>query len=110
MAAHGAGNLPFSFDRGVRRIAATHMTEIRSSSDLVRIAKAISMSKRWALVLPEHDILEVMLHEIAHVHSVNAKRPRGPEFRAAILRLGGIASGRCYRPSVNIDGSPREEC
>jgi predicted SprT family Zn-dependent metalloprotease len=107
MTAHGVGSLGFRFSKGTKQIAALHMQRHRSATGPVNLATTITLSRRWALVMPEQDILEVMLHEIAHALTCNATRPHGPEFAAVVRRLGGKATRRCFNPSVNIDGSPR---
>ena len=108
MTAHGVGSLDFAFDRGTRRIAALHMAKYNSATGPVNLAKKITFSRKWALVLPEQDVWEVMIHEIAHALTCNARTPHGPEFAAVVRRLGGKATKRCFSPSVNIDGTPRK--
>lgn len=109
MTVHGVGHLEFHFDRGTRRIAALHAARIRSTTGIVQLPKKITMSKKWATVLPYSDLMEIMIHEIAHAYTVNESRPHGTAFRRKVVELGGTASDRCYSPSVNIDGTPRSK-
>lgn len=108
MTVHGCGHLAFEFDRGTKRIACLHGSRIRSATGIVVLPRKITMSKKWALVLPYADLVEVMLHEIAHAHTANASRPHGSEFKRKVREIGGIAADRCFAPSVNIDGTPRK--
>lgn len=107
MTASGVGSLDFAFDRGTRRIAACHMKRYQSATGPVNLATKITISKKWALVMPDSDLAEIMVHEIAHALTANARSPHGAEFRAVVRKLGGIASSRCYSPSVDINGNPR---
>ncbi len=107
MTAHGVGSLGFRFSKGTKQIGALHMQRRRSATGVVNIATQITLSRKWATVMPYSDLVEIMLHEIAHALTVNAGQPHGPEFQAAVRRIGGRATRRCFSPSVNIDGTPR---
>lgn len=108
MTAHGVGLLSFRFSKGTKQIAALHLKRYQSATGPVNLPTEIALSRKWASVMPDSDILEVMLHEIAHALTVNAERPHGPEFAAVVRRLGGKATRRCFSPSVNLDGTPRK--
>lgn len=101
---HGQTHLKFRFSKGVRQIAALHYHRHVGN---IRVPHTIALSRRWALVMPMDEIREVMLHEIAHSMTIDARLPHGPEFRKAVRSLGGKATNRCFIPSVYIDGTPR---
>lgn len=108
MTAHGVGRLNFRFSKAYRAIAACAFQTYRTPNGLCHIPTEIRLSKRWAMVLPEQEIWEVMIHEIAHALTANAGSPHGREFQAAVRKMGGKATRRCFSPSVNLDGSPRK--
>lgn len=108
MTAHGVGSMEFRFSKGTRQIAACHFARYRSATGDVNIPRTIALSRKWATVMPDSDLHEVMLHEIAHALTANAKTPHGPEFKAVVRQLGGKATNRCFEPSVHIDGTPRK--
>lgn len=109
MTHHGVGRIRFDFDRGTRRIACVKYNIMTVNNKQIKLVTALTMSKRWAMVLPDSDIWEVMIHEIAHIHTIDAKRPHGVEFKNTVRALGGRATGVCFSPSVNIDGTPRSK-
>lgn len=108
MTAHGVGHVPFRFSKATRAIAAVHLISTASATGVVRLPTQLSFSRRWAMVMPPSDLHEIMIHEIAHIHTLDAERPHGPEFQAAVRALGGRATRRCFSPSVNLDGTPRK--
>lgn len=104
MTAHGVGSLDFRFTRGTTTIAQMGWVRIGDT----RLAKYIGLSKRWGLVLPESDLWQIMIHEIAHAKVVHKEtRPHGREFQRAVRAMGANSTNRCYRPTVYIDGRPR---
>ncbi len=107
MTAHGVGSLEFRFSKGTRQIGALHMRRIRSVNGDINLPHTIALSRRWATVMPYTDLVEIMLHEIAHALTAHASQPHGREFQDAVRRIGGRATRRCFSPSVNIDGTPR---
>lgn len=62
MTAHGVGALPFEFDNSKRRLGATHLMTIGTTT----LPKKITISKHYALILPVEEIRNTVLHEIAH--------------------------------------------
>lgn len=90
---HGLGRVPFEFDRGRKRIGACHYIRING----VLIVSKITLSHHYTAALPESEIKEVILHEIAHA-KVGAVG-HGPEWRAMARSLG-IEGNRCHVPSV----------
>lgn len=104
MTAHGVGYVKFRFSKAWREIACVHgVTFVKTG---VSIPTELTLSRKWALVLPDNDLLEVMLHEIAHIMTIDEEKEHGPRFAATVRSLGGKSTRRCYLPSVNLDGSP----
>lgn len=109
MTMHGVGHVPFRFSKATRTIASVSFKRIPSDTGPVNLPTQLSFSRRWASVMPADDLREIMLHEIAHILNLDAKAaPHGREFQAIVRRLGGRATRRCFSPSVNLDGTPRE--
>jgi predicted SprT family Zn-dependent metalloprotease len=114
MAAHGLEDIPFRFTNGTKAIAVVrgYRTTVRGQRVNYEV-RDLGISRRWAQALPQDELYEVMLHEIAHILSVRRYglniRPHGVEFRTTVRAIGGSykVSGRCFKPSVNIDGTPR---
>lgn len=109
MTHHGVGNVDFRFSKATRVIAAVAFRRVKSPTGaLVALPVELRFSKRWAMVLPEQELWEVMIHEIAHIKTLNAGKPHGREFQRAVVAMGGMSTRRCFSPSVNIDGTPRK--
>lgn len=104
MTAHGVGSLEFAFDRGKRRLGCTHFVTIGNTS----LAKKITLSKHYAVLLPEAEIHDVMLHEIAHALAGHAAG-HGPVWKAAARKVGAKAQ-RCATPSARPEASVTAEC
>ena len=93
MTVHGVGYLEFAFDRGKRRLGATHILKIGNAS----IPQKITLSKHYAVLLGMDELRDVILHEIAHAltpgHGHNAV------WKAAARKIGAKPE-RCAAPSA----------
>jgi predicted SprT family Zn-dependent metalloprotease len=87
MDTHGLWAIPFDFDRGKNRLAATHF--LVSTDDCVKI----TFSKHFAELLSEEEIRNTVLHEIAHAKA-GRKAGHGPVWKAHARKLG-IPAERC---------------
>jgi len=104
MTAHGVGSLAFEFDRGKRRLGCTHFVTIGNTS----LAKKITLSRHYAVLLPEDEIRDVILHEIAHALAGH-KAGHGPVWKAAARKVGAKPK-RCAAPSASPEASVTAEC
>lgn len=87
MHAHGVGHLGFEFDRGKRRLGATHiLVKNRGTSNEVRIPQKITLSKHFAAILTMDEIRDVILHEIAH--ALTPHDGHGPAWKAMAVKVG----------------------
>jgi hypothetical protein len=95
MTQHGVGYLAFEFDGGKRRLGATHNMRIGNGKV---IPLKITLSRHYVVLLPEHEVRDVILHEIAHAltpgHNHNAV------FMNACRALGAKPA-RCASPSAS---------
>lgn len=102
MTAHGVGSLAFEFDGAKRRIGATHSVLVGNTW----LAKKITLSRHYAVLLPKEEIHDVILHEIAHALAGH-KAAHGPVWKAAARKVGAKPS-RCTvpsaRPAAPIEG------
>lgn len=101
MTAHGVGSLEFAFDNGKRRLGATHTLRIGNTV----LAKKITLSKHYAVLLPKEEIHDVILHEIAH--ALTPGHGHDAVWKAACRKVGAKPS-RCAvpsaRPAAPIEG------
>lgn len=104
MTAHGVGSLEFGFDGGKRRIGATHSVKVGDTW----LAKKITLSRHYAVLLGEDEIRDVILHEIAHALAGH-KAGHGPLFAAACRKVGTKAQ-RCFAASDRPAGRVTAEC
>lgn len=104
MTAHGVGSLAFEFDRGKRRIGATHFVRIGNTV----LPKKITISRHFAEILSDDEIRETMLHEIAHALAGHAAG-HGPRWQAEARKLG-IKGDRCKATSAAPEKSVKGWC
>lgn len=98
---HGLGHVPFEFDRGRRRIGCTHY---RYDGNLEKI----TLSKHYAELLEEDEIVDTILHEIAHALSpFNEGHGRIWQQNA---RMIGADPVRCKAPSARPEGAWKSYC
>lgn len=102
MMKHGLGHLPFEFTRTKRVIGSCHFQGLKGDRRTYRPTK-ISMSAHWAKAMDEHEVREIILHEIAHGLTVTKDPGHGYVFKAQVRALGGKATDTCYKPEVQID-------
>ena len=93
MTAHGVGALEFAFDNGKRRLGATHTLRIGNTV----LAKKITLSRHYAVLLPKEEIHDVILHEIAH--ALTPGHGHDAVWKAACRKVGAKPS-RCAMPSA----------
>lgn len=103
MTLHGVGSLEFGFDRAKRRIGATHVVTIGTTT----LAKKITISKHYAVLLTPDELREVMLHEIAH--ALVPGHDHDAVWRAAARKIGSKAT-RCVRTSARPEYSIVVRC
>lgn len=94
MTAHGVGYLKFDFDNAKRRLGATHCIRVRDAV----IPQKITLSKHYVLLLPEDEVRDVMLHEIAHALTPGHKHDA--VWRATARKIGAKGT-RCAAPSAS---------
>lgn len=104
MTTHGVGSLQFGFDRSKNRLGATHF--MRAGG--VSVPLKITLSKHFVELLPEDEIRDVILHEIAHA-KVGHSAGHGPAWRAA-ARAVGAKPQRCATPSASPEKSVTAYC
>lgn len=104
MTAHGVGSLAFEFDRGKRRLGSTRFVTIGNTT----LPQKITLSKHYAVLLPEDEIRDVILHEIAHALAGH-KAGHGPVWKAAARRVGAKAQ-RCAAPSASPEATVIGRC
>lgn len=98
MTAHGVGRLDFAFDNAKRRLGATHVYRAKNADGkVVHIPTKITLSKHYVLLLPEDEVRDVMLHEIAHALTPNHGHDH--VWRAAARKIGAKGT-RCATPSA----------
>jgi predicted SprT family Zn-dependent metalloprotease len=93
MTAHGVGSLTFEFDRGKRRIGATHFIRVGTTV----LPRRITLSKHFAELLTMEEIRDTMLHEIAHALAGHAAG-HGVRWQKEARKLG-ITPSRCKAAS-----------
>lgn len=100
---HGLGHVPFEFDRAKSRLGSTRYMR----TDLVNPIR-ITLSANYVDLLPESEIRDVILHEIAH-GLAGHKAGHGPIWKAHARRIGCTAM-RCATPSARPDGAYSGVC
>lgn len=103
MSQHGLGHVPFEFDRGKRRLGATHFLRHDPTNPI-----KITLSQHYIELLPEAEIRDVLLHEIAHAKAGH-RAGHGPVWRAHARAVGAKAQ-RCATPSATPKGSIQGRC
>lgn len=103
MTEHGVGTLKFSFDGAKRRLGYCERVRVNG----VWVSTRISLSRHYVEILPEDEIREVILHEIAHAltpgHNHNAV------WKAAARRIGATGD-RCVAPSAAPEKAVTAKC
>lgn len=84
MNAHGFGHVPFEWDRGTKRLGAAHFTRNRTTRE-IEPAK-MSLSAKIMPHMPEHEVRDVILHEIAHLMTPGHHHDR--VWKAACRKIG----------------------
>ena len=86
---HGITGWSFKFDNAKRRCGSTQYGK-----------KTITLSRPYVLLNSEKEVLETILHEIAHVIA-GPEAGHGPQWRKA-ARSVGAKPVRCAGPEVNL--------
>lgn len=108
MTAHGVGYLRFEFDRGKRRIGATHMLVLnKGTKQENKIPQRITFSRHYADLLTPDEIRDVILHEIAHALAPNAGH--GALWKAAARRIGAKPE-RCKATTASPTAAVTADC
>lgn len=69
------------------------------------VTRMITVSAHWAKVMPEEQIRETILHEIAHALA-GSHAGHGPGWRAIALRIGSDGTRCASVPGVKIEEKP----
>lgn len=104
MTAHGVGSLAFEFDRGKKRIGATHF--VRTNGVVLPIK--ITLSRYFAELLQAEEIRETILHEIAHAKA-GYGAGHGPVWKREAKALG-IPANACKAASARPEYSVKPHC
>lgn len=104
---HGLHHVPFEFDRGKRRLGATHF-QYPVGFPEAGILKKITLSVHYVDLLPEDEIRDVILHEIAHALSP-ASEGHGLIWKRNAIRVGAKPQ-RCAVPSAKPKGAVTGKC
>jgi len=101
---HGYGHVPFEFNRSVRSLGKTTFEGRPDVTGAHRIIK-MGLSRKFVELLPEDEIRDVILHEIAHM--IVGPRPvggaHGPVWKATARRIGAKPN-RCATPTAKPVG------
>lgn len=89
---HGLGHVPFEFGRARKTLGICWFNKHTGA------VTKITLSRHFAEVLPEEELRDVMLHEIAHALA-GMEANHGPEWKKIALSLGHTGD-RCATPSV----------
>lgn len=92
MSKHNVGHLTFKFDGGLQRIGSC-----RSRNN---VAHTITLSKHWATRLPEEEVRDVILHEIAH--AIAGNREGHNHNWKAVARSIGAKPERCKTGHADV--------
>ena len=104
---HGLHHVPFEFDRGKRRLGATHF-QYPVGMPHAAILKKITLSAHFVDLLPEDEVRDVILHEIAHA-LCPAKEGHGVLWRSMARKVGAKPQ-RCAVPSDRPKGAVIGTC
>lgn len=107
MNAHGLGHIPFQFNRAKRTLGMC--TWERNQFDFTYRVKNISLSREFVPLLPEDEVRDVILHEIAHALTNDPHEHHGARWRM-IARQIGAKPQRCATPSARPTGSITRRC
>lgn len=91
MKQHGLKGWRFQFDNAVSRYGSCHYRK-----------KLITLSRHLALLCPEDEVRDTILHEIAHA-LVDESVWHGPEWKAMAVKIGA-SPVRCYQGEARIPG------
>lgn len=105
MTVHGVGSLEFAFDNAKNRLGCCFH---RYVPGVGHMPFKITLSKHYAVLLPDEEIREVILHEIAHAKAGH-KAGHGHAWKVHARALG-IAGDRCARPSARPDRKVTARC
>lgn len=104
---HGLHHVPFEFDRAVKRLGACHFM-YPAGNKHAAILKKITLSAKYVELLPEDEVKDVILHEIAHALA-GAAAGHGPRWRVQ-ARAIGAKGDRCATPSAAPEASVKGVC
>lgn len=105
---HGLNHLDFEFDRSKRRLGACHFQKIVFGGHVVVKTLKITLSTHYVEILPENEIRETILHEIAHALA-GPQNGHNARWKATARSLG-IKGDRCATPSAVPESSVKGKC
>lgn len=98
----GLSHVPFEFDGGKRRLGCTRF--VRATGQIL----GISLSRHYTVLLPEDEIRDVILHEIAH--ALAGARNGHNYIWMRIAREVGAKPERCAAPTASPDTAIEGRC
>jgi predicted SprT family Zn-dependent metalloprotease len=108
MAAHGVGSLDVAFDRAKRRIGATHFFNCGTQGHPTWIPAKITLSKHYVAGLSDDEVMDVMLHEIAHALA-GKLAGHGPVWKRHAVKVGAQPN-RCKSVDVKVEPAVKAYC
>lgn len=101
---HGLGGVPFKWNRGKRLMGQC----VFISDGFTQRVREISLSQHFVPLLPEDEVRDIILHEIAHAIA-GPKAGHGPVWRVTARRIGAQPV-RCRAASQRPDSKYVSEC
>jgi hypothetical protein len=110
---HGLDHVPFKWANGKTVLGTCHWGRDVHALGWGRPGPwevdSISLSRPYVEVLPEAEVRNVILHEIAHALAGTPEANHGPVWRAHARRLG-VVGNSCVDPSAHPDSKYTLKC
>jgi hypothetical protein len=110
---HGLGHVPFKWANGKTVLGTCHWGRDVHALGWGRPGPwevdSISLSRPYVEVLPEAEVRNVILHEIAHALAGSPEANHGPVWRVHARRLG-VVGNSCVDPSAHPDSKYEFRC
>lgn len=102
---HGLGHVPFRFNRAKRALGTTHFLKNRGTGEIT--LQDISLSEHYTKLLPEDEVRDVILHEIAH--ALTPGHNHDYVWRRKAREIGAKPE-RCALPSARPEAAVKGVC
>lgn len=102
---HGLGHVPFRFNRAKSALGITHFLRDRVTGEIT--VKDIALSEHFVKLLPEDEIRDVILHEIAH--ALTPGHGHDPLWKRKAREIGAKPN-RCTAASARPEHSVKGVC